>query len=145
MWAVAPLSSDERAAFESHLSTTVELLTAAGKNVVLTTDTPKFGFDPQRCKFSHPLSGQSSCDESNASYRRIQSTYVPLFESTTKRHANVSLIHFDDLFCDGSICRMAIDGRILFRDNNHVNVFGSQLVGSELAKQLILINPKFKP
>jgi hypothetical protein len=40
---------------------------------------------------------------------------------------------------------MAIDGRIFFRDNNHVNVFGSQLVGLELAKQLLLIEPSFKP
>jgi hypothetical protein len=40
---------------------------------------------------------------------------------------------------------MAIDGRILFRDNNHVNVFGSQLAGSEVAKQLLLLEPSFKP
>lgn len=145
MWAVAPLTTDERVAFERHLAATVELLTTAGKKVVLTTDTPKFGFDPQRCKFSHPLSGQSSCDESNESYRRVQSTYVPLFVAARKRNANVSLIHFDDLFCDDSMCRMAIDGRIFFRDNNHVNFFGSQLVGSELAKQLLLIEPSFKP
>ena len=145
MWAVAPLTTDERVAFERHLAATVELLTTAGKKVVLTTDTPKFGFDPQRCKFSHPLSGQSSCDESNESYRRVQSTYVPLFVAASKRNANVSLIHFDDLFCDDSMCRMAIDGRIFFRDNNHVNVFGSQLVGLELARQLLLIEPSFKP
>jgi peptidoglycan/LPS O-acetylase OafA/YrhL len=145
MWAVAPLSSEERVAFESNLTTTIELLTSAGKNVVLTTDTPKFGFDPQRCKFSHPLSGQSNCDESNESYRRVQSSYVPLFESLTTRSSHVSLIHFDDLFCDESVCRMSKDGRILFRDNNHVNILGSQIVGSELAKQLLIIESRFKP
>lgn len=145
MWAVAPLSSEERSAFERHLSTTIELLTSAGKQVLLTTDSPKFGFDPQRCKFNHPLSGQSNCDESSDSYRRVQSSYVPLFELASKRSSRVSLIYLDDLFCDDSVCRMANDGRILFRDNNHVNIFGSQLVGSEVAKQLLLIEPIFNP
>jgi len=145
MWAVAPLSLEERSAFESNLTTTIELLTNAGKNVVLTTDTPKFGFDPQRCKFSHPLSGKSNCDESNESYRQVQSSYVPLFESVSKLSSGVKLIRLDDLFCDESLCRMALDGRILFRDNNHLNVFGSQFVGLELAKQLLLIEPRFKP
>jgi SGNH domain (fused to AT3 domains) len=139
------LSSEERAAFERHLSTTIELLTSAGKQVLLTTDSPKFGFDPQRCKFNHPLSGQSSCDESSDSYRLVQSSYVPLFEMVSKRSSRVRLIYLDDLFCDDSVCRMANDGRILFRDNNHVNIFGSQLVGSEVAKQLLLIEPTFDP
>ena len=65
--------------------------------------------------------------------------------SVVKRSSGVSLIRLDDLFCGGSVCRMAINGRILFRDNNHVNVFGSQFVGSEVAKQLLLIEPSFKP
>lgn len=145
MWAVAPLNLEERVVFENQLTRTIELLTSAGKNVVLTTDTPKFGFDPQRCKFSHPLSGQSNCDESNESYLQVQSSYVPLMTSVVKRSSGVSLIRLDDLFCEGAVCRMAINGRILFRDNNHVNVFGSQFVGSEVAKQLLLIEPSFKP
>jgi peptidoglycan/LPS O-acetylase OafA/YrhL len=143
MWAVAPLSPDERNAFQTNLTATLNLLTTAGKHVVLTTDTPKFGFDPQRCKFNHPFSGLSNCDESVSSYRQVQSSYVPLFEAAKKNNLNVSLIHFDDLFCDDFVCRMAIDGRILFRDNNHVNVFGSQLVGAALANQLLLIHPQF--
>jgi hypothetical protein len=139
------LNPEERVVFENQLTRTIELLTSAGKKVVLTTDTPKFGFDPQRCKFSHPLSGQSNCDESNESYRQVQSSYVPLMASVVKRSSSVGLIRLDDLFCDASVCRMAIDGRILFRDNNHVNVFGSQLAGAEVAKQLLLLEPSFKP
>ena len=144
MWAVAPLSTDESAEFDTHLRATINLLTGAGKQVILTTDTPKFGFEPQRCKFSHPLSGLSHCEESIESYRRIQSSYVPMFEAAQKLNSQVSLIHLDDLFCDDSVCRMAIDGRILFRDNNHVNIFGSQLVGVALSNRLVLIAPKFK-
>lgn len=145
MWAVAPLSTEERVAFDTNLNATINLLSAAGKQLILTTDTPKFGFDPQRCKFSHPLSGLSNCEESSDSYRRVQSSYVPIFETASKLNTHVSLIHFDGMFCNDFLCHMAMDGRILFRDNNHVNIFGSQIVGAELAKQLRLIDPKFKP
>ena len=143
MWAVAPLSIDERTSFQANLASTLTLLTNAGKHVILTTDTPKFGFDPQRCKFNHPLSGQSNCSESSEAYRQIQSSYVPLFEDAQKLNSHVSLIYFDDLFCTDALCSMAINGRILLRDNNHVNVLGSQVIGQELAKQILLIEPKF--
>jgi peptidoglycan/LPS O-acetylase OafA/YrhL len=145
MWAVAPLSSDERLAFEAGLNKTIQLLTSAGKRVYLTDDTPKFGFDPQRCKFSHPLSRLSYCDESSQSYRQMLASYVPMLEASESSNPQVHLIHLDDLFCDDAVCRMAIDGRILFRDNNHVNILGSQLVGVALAKRLALHDPRFKP
>ena len=141
MWAVAPLSHVEKVVFESNLKETIKHLTAAGKHVVLTTDTPKFGFDPQRCKYKHPLSGQSGCDESSVSYRQISESYSSILESMTHVYPNVSLVRLDEQFCDESICRMAIDGRIMFRDNNHVNVLGSQLVGATLAKELLFLAP----
>ena len=139
MWAVAPLSLEERTSFSKELDKTIQTLTSAGKHVFLTDDTPKFGFDPQRCKFSHPLSGRSNCDESSESYRQTLASYVPILVAAQKLHSqSVSLIRLDDLFCDDSVCHMAMDGRILFRDNNHVNILGSQLVGTALADRMNL-------
>jgi hypothetical protein len=139
MWAVAPLSDDEREAFAQDLNKTLRTLIAAGKHVYLTDDTPKFGFDPQRCKFSHPLSGRSNCDESSESYIQVLASYVSLLEAAQNANPrDVSLIRLDDLFCDASLCRMAIDGHILFRDNNHFNILGSRLVGQALANRMAL-------
>jgi peptidoglycan/LPS O-acetylase OafA/YrhL len=139
MWAVAPLNADERETFVKDLDQTIQMLTAAGKHVYLTDDTPKFGFDPQRCKFSHPLSGRSNCDEASESYRQVHASYLPILEAAQKANPRaVSLIRLDDLFCDEQLCRMAIDGHILFRDNNHFNILGSRLVGQALAKRMTL-------
>jgi hypothetical protein len=38
---------------------------------------------------------------------------------------------------------MALDGRILFRDSNHVNILGSQRIGAALAERLALSDRKF--
>jgi peptidoglycan/LPS O-acetylase OafA/YrhL len=139
MWAVAPLRENEREAFAQDLDKTLRTLIAAGKHVYLTDDTPKFGFDPQRCKFSHPLSGRSNCDESSASYRQVLASYVSILEAAQNANPHdVSLIRLDDLVCDAQVCRMAMDGQILFRDNNHFNIPGSRMVGHALAKRLSL-------
>lgn len=144
MWAVAPLSSSERLVFDTHLKATIQVLADADKQVFLTTDTPKFGFDPQRCKYEHPLTKQAGCEESNESFRQILASYEPTFTKIKQDHAQVHLLRLDDLFCDDSLCRMALDGRIMFRDNNHVNVHGSQVIGAALAKQLLHAAPSMK-
>lgn len=144
MWAVAPLSADERAAFDTHLSATVRLLVGAGKRVFLSTDTPKFGFDPQRCKFLHPLTGRFGCEEPNTSFLQVLSSYEPLLLKQQRLHQQVEVLRLDDLFCDRTVCRMASDGRMMFRDNNHVNIWGSQMAGSALAQQLLKAEPGLK-
>jgi len=136
MWAVAPLNEDERAAFNTHLSSTVRLLVDADKQVLLTTDTPKFGFDPQRCKYQHPLTGHAGCDESDESFRQVLASYEPLLANMQHQHPQVQLLRLDKLFCDDARCRMATDGQMMFRDNNHVNIRGSQVAGAALAQQL---------
>ena len=145
MWAVAPLSADERAAFERDLASTVSKLVDGGKHVFLTTDTPKFGFDPQRCKYQHPLTGRSGCTESNLSFQQVLTSYEPLLQKMQRQHSQVQVLRLDDLFCDEQSCRMAVDGRMMFRDNNHVNIWGSQQAGARLAKQLLTSSPELRP
>ena len=136
MWAVAPLSNEERTDFDTNLKDTVQLLINANKNVFLASDTPKFGFDPQRCKYDHPLSGQHACTESSEGMRRVEATYFPLLASVANGQSHVHLLQLHDVFCDETSCHMAKDGQILFRDNNHVNINGSMLLGSVVAHKL---------
>lgn len=145
MWAVAPLSTYERLMFEADLHSTVQLLKSAGKHVFLLEDTPKFGFDPQRCKFKHPFSGRTNCEESNESSQQVLASYMPILEASELANSHVTLVRLNDLFCDAAVCRMAMDGRIFFRDNNHFNILGSQLVGAVLAERLAASDRKFAP
>ena len=130
MWAVAPLSEAEHTAFDRDFEATRKLLIEANKQIIIATDTPKFGFDPQRCKYAHPLTGRSGCDESSDAYRKTVESYAPIFENANRADPrNIHLIRVDDLFCDDSSCHMAIDGQMMFRDNNHVNIAGSERLG----------------
>ncbi len=136
MWADAPLRPDQKLAFESGLTETITWLKSKNKKVILLDDTPKFGFDPQRCKFTHPLSGGSQCFESIDAYQQTRHSYVDVLEATSFQNPDLLFIRMNDLFCDGEVCRMASDDELFFRDNNHLNILGSKLAGAVIAKQI---------
>ncbi len=138
MWAVAPLSNEERTSFDANLKDTVKFLKNSGKQVYLASDTPKFGFDPQRCKYNHPLSGRSNCSESSESMQKIETTYLPMLALAASSQSGVHLLDLHDVFCDDAVCHMAQNGQILFRDNNHVNINGSKILGWSVAKKFQL-------
>ncbi len=136
MWAVAPLSTEAGLAFDKNLQATVDFLKSKGKQVILMSDTPKFGFDPQRCKFTHPLSGSTHCSELNDMYRQTSASYMFALEAAQLRDPDLLLVRLDDLFCDDHLCRMDASGQLFFRDNNHLNIQGSEFVGASLASQI---------
>ncbi len=136
MWADARLRPDQRLAFESGLTETITWLKSKNKKIILLDDTPKFGFDPQRCKFTHPLSGSSHCFESIDTYQQIRDSYVFALESTSSQNPDLLFIRMNDLFCDDKVCRMASDEELFFRDNNHLNILGSKLAGAFIAAQI---------
>ncbi len=136
MWADARLLPDQKIAFERDLHATITWLRGKGKQVILVNDTPRFGFDPQRCKFTHPLSGSSHCSESINTYQQISDSYGFAFDTAQKQNPDLLFIRLDDLFCDGQVCRMNSGDQIYFRDNNHLNIPGSQLVGDFIAKSI---------
>jgi peptidoglycan/LPS O-acetylase OafA/YrhL len=133
-----PLNDKQKNAFSHDLAQSLQLLTDAGKRVVLLSDTPKFNFDPQRCKFVHPILAKNYCSESSEPYRQLLGSYLPLLESAHAAYPNVSLVHLDDLFCNESSCRMAADGQIFFRDDHHLNIDGSYFVGNALRHRIAI-------
>jgi hypothetical protein len=39
-----------------------------------------------------------------------------------------------EYFCGEGVCNMAKDGKLFYRDNNHLNINGSKFVGKEMVK-----------
>jgi hypothetical protein len=36
------------------------------------------------------------------------------------------------MFCSGAVCSMAADGKLLYRDDNHLNINGSRFLGAKI-------------
>jgi hypothetical protein len=123
-------------------STKAEILKAAGalidagKEVFITDDVPNFPFDPQKCKGRRWLStSDPTCTMSQAA--ATEQAYVHILKDIVKTDSRIKLISTQTLLCDGRDCNMARNGKLLYRDYNHLNVNGSKYVGEELAKEIL--------
>ena len=117
------------------LTNTIQSLHAHHKEVIIVDDVPVFSFDPKQCKFVRPLSFKNNCiDDKNYFYKKYQ-TYASVFESL-KKNKEVTIINTVPLLCDGKNCTMEKDGKLLYRDDQHLNIEGSRYIGKFIADEI---------
>ena len=104
--------------------------------VVLMMDTPDFGYGPESCLYGG-ADEPSSCSINVKKHRATQNRYADIFERIAK-HPHVELVDVSDVVCDEARCRMIIGDTLMYRDNDHLN-----LIGSELAGQLLVSRSQF--
>ena len=66
-----------------------------------------------------------------------QAIYRELFIAIAE-HPNVELVDVTGAICDVNTCSMLSEDRLLYRDNDHLN-----LIGSQLAAELLIQKSKF--
>ena len=114
------------------LDKTLKALLNAGKRVAVLTDLPQFDFDPQRCKFQRPLTQNTQCDQPMQAYLTKQKTYLPALHEVLHMNPDAQLMDVSDLMCAHRVCSMVRHDQVLYRDNNHLNIPGSQYVGAQI-------------
>ena len=63
--------------------------------------------------------------------------YVAMLHNLIKQDPRIKLIETQQYLCDGKECSMAQDGKLLYRDFNHLNIYGSKYVGERLASEIV--------
>jgi hypothetical protein len=107
----------------------------SGKEVFITDDVPNFPFDPQKCKGKRWLSTTDpSCTISQD--LMTKHPYVEMLKSLVQQEPRLKFIPTQQYLCDGKDCSMAKDEKLLYRDFNHLNIYGSKYVGARLANEL---------
>lgn len=116
---------------------TVRKLEENGKRVVLVNNVPSFPFSPTRCsqirRFS---SGETTCDISLSDVETASSRSREVFQTALSLHASSVLIDASQYFCREGRCSMKLGNDLLYRDNRHLNIKGSQYLGAMLANDL---------
>ncbi len=125
------------AAFKNRLVKTIGVLTTANKMVYIADDVPNFSFDPIKCKYSRKFSGGSSCIEDRKRFYDQRKIYFPTLKSISEDNANVKLLEMSHHFCDATVCSMASEGALYYRDNNHLNLNGSKYLGNKLTEDYL--------
>ncbi len=119
-------------------SATIRALLNAGKSVSLLGDVPRFKGDPGLCVYKLPYKRDYSlCSLSIDDVEVQRSVYRSILKRLSSEHG-VAYIDIDKPLCSQSKCSMINEESILYRDKNHLNILGSKIVGSYVAKSLLM-------
>jgi len=117
------------------LTNTAHAFQSNNKHTVIIDDVPVFSFDPKQCKFSRPLSSKNNCIEDKKYFDRKYQIYIPTIE-LLKKNKEITVINTVPLFCNDQNCSMEKNGKLLYRDDQHLNIEGSRYIGKFIADEM---------
>jgi peptidoglycan/LPS O-acetylase OafA/YrhL len=126
----------EGSSFEKELTKTAELLLRSGKQVYMIVDNPVFSFPPEVCKYSRFPDHAVKCNMKRSDFDDQKVQYFQALLKIEAEYDNVRVLDPTGLFCDPLVCSMVKNGKVLYRDTNHLNIDGSKYVGSWIAAQI---------
>ncbi len=140
-----PKISDNYQIFEIAMRATIKRLLSKNKKIIFVLDNPELGFDPKSCLDSRPLrltnSVKSPCGISRQYFDDRNREYRKLVFSVLKDFPTVDIFDAAAELCDEKLCWAMRDGKMLYRDDDHLSVQGSNFIAQKLAK---LISPSIQ-
>ena len=115
---------------------TFKKLINAGKKVIVVLDNPRLPFDISSC-VDRPLKVFSQNNECKFEKKTFDNDaaanwYKKILLEVLKDYPSVVVIDLKNIFCDNNFCYGKKDGKILYRDTNHLSINGSLLVAKEI-------------
>ncbi len=114
--------NSEQAGWSEPLAAHVEQLRAAGLRVVLVTDMPLMPPDFVTCAIRR---GERACGLARATVEQASSASRATLNRIAVLHSDTRLWSLLDGLCPDQHCPPAINGRLLYRNRNHLSVEGS--------------------
>lgn len=120
-----PSITDRAVIFEVGLRSILERLSKANKKVTVILDYPELNFDPRSC-IKRLFEGNDCRIEKSAVLNR-QAGYRKLIETLSAAYG-AKIIDPLGAFCPDEYCYAQIDGKVLYRDDHHLGVYGSDFL-----------------
>lgn len=129
------LDAKDRLALYNNLELIIARLIQANKNVILVKQIPELNNDIRDFYFRDYIRYQEIKNSFDRySKKGLIQTQFSAWSQTLP--SQVTIIDVDDIFCSNQGCRHTINKTPLYFDNNHLSLFGSELVASKLIDKL---------
>lgn len=137
-----PEELDFREVFKKSMKRTIQQLVQKNKEVIFVLDVPELGFNPDSCvdtprpiKFisKHII---SPCAVSKAKFYERNREYRALVYSVLKEFPTVKIFDAAAQLCDDQWCWAMKGGTMLYRDDDHLSIEGSDLIARQLIKEM---------
>lgn len=138
----SPDADSHLTVMEHALRETFSRLTARNKQVILMLGIPMLDFDPARCVDMRPWRITSSqlkdpCAMPQQQVDALSEPYRSMVHRVAQDYPLVKLIDAAKELCDGTYCWAMKDGRMLYRDREHLSVYGSSYLTDKLSAQFL--------
>jgi peptidoglycan/LPS O-acetylase OafA/YrhL len=115
---------------------TIEYLQNLGHEVVLVGDIPRYEVSPEDCVYGNSIEFVSKfCSIKRSEFEQQRDIYEQTLVSLADKFG-VQYATIHESLCNKATCSMVKDDFVLYRDDNHLNIRGSQIVGRYLASKL---------
>ena len=115
------------------LSKTLTTLINENKRVYVIDDIPSYSFNPNRCKYQRLFSlSENLCTQPLHEHKAQSNMYSKFLSEIVASVKNAHYIPVDQYFCDASKCSMVNDKDILYRDEHHLSITGSNYLGNKI-------------
>jgi hypothetical protein len=130
-----PANYDQKKEFIKALNFTFKYFDERNIKFYYVIDNPELGFFPGKKCIPRPFNifPQKNCRITLVSYLKRASEYRNIVYSLAKNYKNVVILDPINVFCDEKYCYAMKNGKLLYKDDDHVSLDGS----FELAKFLI--------
>ncbi|MES2900674.1 MAG: acyltransferase family protein [Pseudomonadota bacterium] len=115
---------------------TLRRFTAAGKRVILIDDVPLLSFEPRSCIPRAAIASSSTrrpCAIPRAEFDKAQGEHPRIIADMMREFPMVELFESAPHLCDANWCHAMIDGRLMYRDTNHLSYDGDLYIGAKFA------------
>ncbi|KFC67796.1 acyltransferase family protein [Massilia sp. LC238] len=124
---------------------TFRRFTAAGKQVIFMNDVPIISFDPRSCIKRAGVASSATrvpCAITRAEWEQQVVQHREVLGAFAREFPQMAWFDSSTALCDDSSCHAMIDGRLMYRDTNHLSYDGDLLVGRHFAEWMRRQAPK---
>jgi hypothetical protein len=105
----------------------------SGKKVYITDNVPIFPFEPDHCAKNRKLSPMArNCEIDKADADKKSIRFRSALEEALLMNPEVNYFSVEKYLCSSLICSMRYKNFLLYRDNRHLNIYGSVYVGQRI-------------
>ena len=119
-------------------------LSPAATRIVLLADTPALPFDGPQCLMQQALRPAWLADAKRCTSARGNADADAIrrsLQATASRFANVEFVDLGPHVCPNGLCRAELDGRVTYRDNQHLSGSFAESLAPEMARALRVAAP----
>lgn len=139
-----PEERNESVLLERALRRTFEVLKEHNKKVIFIVDNPDFFYEPSICAvrpyqefINHKVDERCFPNREELANNPNKFWFNTILKNVSKDYDKITLVNAFDSLCNKEICPLTRNGRLLYRDDDHVSNEGARMIAKDLLKVIV--------